>query len=297
MTSAVADAHSYDVTLPAGRTLHAFESGDPGGAVVIYHHGTPMSGLQAQSWTDAAAARRIRLVSFDRAGYGRSSRHEGRTVADVAADVAALADHLGVDRFHTYGVSGGGPHALACAALLPGRVISAATVASVAPYGADGLDFMAGMGQANIDEFDAALQGEDQLRPFLDKERVDMGDSTPEGLVEVMESLLPPVDKAVLSGQVAEHVHAASAYGLENGVDGWLDDDIAFTRDWGFDLTSIKVPLLLMQGEQDLMVPYAHGQWLAQQIPSVTTSLSPDEGHLSLAEKFGEVYDWLLSRA
>ena len=297
MTSAVADTRAFDVELPDGRTLRAFESGTPDGVPVVYHHGTPTSGLQARTWAEDATAKGIRLLSYDRAGYGRSSRHEGRNVSDVAADIAALADQVGADRFHTYGVSGGGPHALACAALLPDRVISAATVASVAPYDAEGLDFLAGMGQGNIDEFGAALAGEHELRPFLDKEQVEMRDATPEGLQEVLASLLPPVDKEVLTGERAAFLHAASAYGLERSVDGWLDDDLAFTHSWGFDVASIGVPLLLMQGEQDLMVPFAHGQWLVSQLPTVEPVLSADDGHLSLAERFADVHAWLLAHA
>ena len=295
--TAVADSRTFDVDLPEGRTLRGFESGSADGVPVVYHHGTPTSGLQARSWAEDAAAKGIRLLSYDRAGYGLSSRHEGRTVGDVAADIAALADHLGIRRFHTYGVSGGGPHALACAALLPDRVISAATIASVAPYAAEGLDFLAGMGQANIDEFDAALAGEHELRPFLEKEQVEMRDSTPDGLREVLDSLLPDVDKAALTGSRAEYLHAASAYGLERSVDGWFDDDIAFTQPWGFDVTSIGVPLLLMQGEQDLMVPFAHGRWLASQLPTAEPVLSADDGHLSLAERFADVHAWLLTHS
>jgi pimeloyl-ACP methyl ester carboxylesterase len=297
MTDAVADARPFNVPLADGRTLHAFESGDTEGIAVVYHHGTPTSGLQAQTWAEDATAKGIRLLSYDRAGYGESSRQAGRSVADVAADIAGLLDHLGIDRFHTWGVSGGGPHTLACAALLPDRVISAATIASAAPYDADGLDFLGGMGQANIDEFGAAIAGEDELRPFLDKERDAMRDSTPEGLIEVLDSLLPPVDKAALTGPRAEFIHASSSYGLTHGIDGWLDDDFAFVKPWGFDVTDIRVPLRVMQGEQDLMVPYAHGTWLVGQIPGVEPALSPSDGHLSLAEKYGEVHDWLLSHS
>ena len=295
MTAAVADARAFDVPLADGRNLHAFESGDPDGVAVVYHHGTPTSGLQARTWADDAAAKGIRLLSYDRAGYGESSRQAGRRVADVAADIAGLLDHLGIDRFHTWGVSGGGPHTLACAALLPDRVISAATIASAAPYDAEGLDFLGGMGQGNIDEFGAAIAGEEKLRPFLEEEREAMRDSTPEGLLDVLESLLPPVDQAALTGARAQFVHAASSYGLTHGVDGWLDDDFAFVKPWGFDVTDIRVPLRVMQGEQDLMVPYAHGTWLVGQIPDVEPVLSPEDGHISLAEKFGEVHDWLLA--
>jgi pimeloyl-ACP methyl ester carboxylesterase len=295
MTAAVADARAFDVPLADGRTLHAFETGDPDGVAVVYHHGTPTSGLQARTWAVDAAVKRIRLLSYDRAGYGESSRRAGRSVADVAADIAGLVDHLGIDRFHTWGVSGGGPHTLACAALLPDRVISAATIASAAPYDAQGLDFLGGMGQGNIDEFGAAIAGEQELRPFLDEEREAMRDSTPEGLLDVMESLLPPVDKAALTGERAEFVHASASYGMTHGVDGWLDDDLAFVKPWGFDVADIRVPLRVLQGEQDLMVPYAHGTWLVDQIPGVEPLLSPDDGHISLAEKFRDVHDWLLA--
>lgn len=296
MTSPVADSRAFDVLLPDGRTLHAFESGVPDGVPVVYHHGTPSSGTQSRNWAEDAITKGIRLLSYDRAGYGGSSRHAGRRVAEVAGDVAALLDHVGVHRFLTWGVSGGGPHVLACAALLPERVIAAATIASAAPFDAPGLDFLAGMGQDNIDELGAAVAGEDELRKYLDEVVVELRESTPEGLKEVMNSLLPPVDKAALTGARAEFVHASMLHGLESGVDGWLDDDIAFTSPWGFDVSSIGVPLKLLQGQQDLMVPLAHGQWLSDHIPGVEAALPPDEGHISLAEKFGDVHDWLLAQ-
>ncbi len=294
-SAAVADARLFDVRLPDGRTLHAYESGDPDGVLVVYHHGSPTSGVQARSWAEDAAAKGIRFVSYDRAGYGGSSRHEGRSVADVAADIAAVADHLGADRFCTWGESGGGPHVLACAALLPERVMAAATIASAAPYDAEGLDFLAGMGEQNVEEFGAALEGESVLRPLLDVMRREILDATPSQLMAVLESLLPDVDKAVLTGTHAEYLHAAFAQSLLPGVDGWLDDDLAFTRSWDFSLGEIGVPVLICQGEADLMVPFAHGAWLTTQVPGAETMLLPDEGHVSLGEKFGEVHDWLLS--
>ncbi len=294
-SAAVADVRVFDVPLPDGRTLHGYESGDPDGILVVYHHGTPTSGVQATWWAEDAVKKGIRLVSYDRAGYGGSSRHEGRSVADVAADVAAVADHLGADRFCTWGESGGGPHVLACAALLPERVIAAATIASAAPYDAEGLDFLAGMGEPNVEEFGAALEGESALRPLLDVMRRETLAATPDQLTEVLDSLLPDVDKAVLTGEHAEYLHASFAQSLLLGVDGWLDDDLAFTQNWGFSLAAIRVPVLICQGEEDLMVPFAHGAWLAGQVPGAETMLLPDEGHISLGEKFGEVHDWLLS--
>jgi pimeloyl-ACP methyl ester carboxylesterase len=136
---------------PDGRALEAVDEGDPDGTLVVFHHGSPGAAVPFEPFDRAAAALGIRLVTISRAGFGASTRHHGRTVADAAADAAALADHLGAERFLTMGWSGGGPHALACAALLPDRVRAVATIAGVAPYDARGLDWTAGMGESNQD--------------------------------------------------------------------------------------------------------------------------------------------------
>jgi pimeloyl-ACP methyl ester carboxylesterase len=287
-------AAEHDVRAPDGRRLHVHEAGDPDGAVVLVHHGTPGSGLLAEPWARDARSRGIRLLGVDRPGYGGSDRHEGRSVADVAADAAAVVDAFGGGPFRTWGVSGGGPHALACAALLGGRVRCAAVIASVAPPDADGLDWMAGMGQANVEEFSAAVAGPQALRPFLARESAGLVAGGPAGLVEGLSSILPPVDAAALTGEFGRFVHAWMAAGLRPGDDGWVDDDLAFVRPWGFDPGSIAVPVLLLQGEQDLMVPFAHGRWLAARIPGVTPWLTERDGHLSLLAQVGRVHGWLL---
>jgi pimeloyl-ACP methyl ester carboxylesterase len=221
---------------------------------------------------------------------------EGRTVADAAADVAALADAIGVDRFFTWGISGGGPHALACAALLGDRVLAAAVVGSVAPYDAAGLDFLQGMGDDNLDEFAAAAKGPDALSHYLAGMRSELLGASPEELREAMASLLPDVDKVALTGDTAEFLHGAMTSGLRHHGDGWLDDDVAFVNGWGFDVSSIEVPLLVAQGEQDLMVPFSHGTWLAAHVPSATARLLADEGHISLQARIPEVHSWLLEQ-
>ncbi|MBA2531414.1 MAG: alpha/beta hydrolase [Nocardioidaceae bacterium] len=128
MTPAASPARETDITTPDGRRLQVYEAGEPGGEPVLVHHGTPGCGLLAEPWVTDAANRGIRLVSFARPGYGRSHRHPGRRVVDVAADAVAVADAFGFERFRTWGVSGGGPHALGCAAALPDRVIAAASL-------------------------------------------------------------------------------------------------------------------------------------------------------------------------
>ncbi len=258
-----------------GRTIAIHEGGDRHGLPVIVHHGTPGDGRIYPPWAADAAARGIRLIGFDRAGYGGSDRDEGRSVASAAFDAEAIADALELERFATYGISGGGPHTLACAALLGDRVVGAATIAGAAPSDADDLDFMAGMGEDNVEEFSAALAGEAQLRPLLERAREGMLGATAEELVAELRTILSPPDVAVVTGELAEYLLGSTAGGLRDGVDGWLDDDLAFARPWGFDVGDIRVPLALWQGEQDLMVPLAHGRWLAAHLPGVeATDLS-----------------------
>jgi pimeloyl-ACP methyl ester carboxylesterase len=283
------------IDLPDGRGLAVVEAGDPGGAPVIVHHGTPGCGDLYRPRIEDARERGIRLVGYDRAGYGDSDRRAGRSVADVVADIAALADALGIDRFATWGASGGGPHTLACAALLPDRVVAAATFAGAAPYGEPDLDFMAGMGEDNVKEFGAALEGEDALRPLLEDFTAAVADSTPEQLADEMRTLLSPPDAAALTGELAEHLYGNFRGATRHGVGGWADDDLAFTRPWGFDVGAISVPVQLWQGGQDLMVPQAHGEWLAAHVPNAEVHIAPDDGHLTVVEhNVGEVHAWLL---
>ena len=184
-----------------------------------------------------------------------SDRHPGRRIADVVADTEAVADALDAERFLVFGESGGGPYALGCATLLPARVIAAVSMSGPAPFDADGLDFMAGMGQDNIDEVNAALAGEHSLRTYLSEQREALLATNPQTMHQVMESLLSPVDKAVLTGDLVDWLHAASIRGLEPGYDGWLDDDAATVRPWGFDLSDNRVPVLIQAGKQDRFVP------------------------------------------
>ncbi len=278
---------------PDGRALVVREDGDPDGFPVLVHHGTPGSGRLYAPWAQDAARRGIRLVGYDRPGYGESTRHAGRSIADAAADVAAIADALGFERFATWGASGGGPHALATAALLGGRVVAAATIASVAPCGAPGLEFMTGMGEDNVVEFEAALAGEATLREALDAMReAILGGGQVEAAAE-METLLSAGDAELMGGPLGAYVLDSIRLGLEHGVDGWLDDDLAFVRTWGFDPATIAVPVQLRQGAQDRMVPFAHGEWLAARIPGVDAQLTAGDGHLTLLERVGEVHAWL----
>jgi pimeloyl-ACP methyl ester carboxylesterase len=202
-------------------------------------------------------------------------------VADVVGDTAEVLAALGIEECLVAGWSGGGPHALACAARLRG-VRAALVIAGVAPYRADGLDFLAGMGDDNVAEFGAALEGDDALHAFLAPLYPQLKDVTPEGIIESLRSLLPDIDRAVLTDEFGEDLAAGVREGLRVGVDGWFDDDMAFVRRWGFGLDEVRVPTGLWQGDVDLMVPFAHGEWLAAHVPEVSAHLLAGEGHLSI---------------
>jgi pimeloyl-ACP methyl ester carboxylesterase len=269
------------VRLPGGRSLDIRVSGPTDGLPLIFHHGTPGAATPVRVLERAAHARGLRLVTTSRPGYGDSDRHPGRAVADVAADASAVLASLGAGRCLVAGWSGGGPHALACGARLEAAA-AVLVIAGVAPYGAAGLDWLAGMGEENVDEFSAALGGEDKLRSYLLQAREHLKDITAAEIVSSLETLLPDVDRAVLTGEFGEDMAAGFREAVRAGVDGWLDDDLAFTRPWGFSLDEINIPVMIWQGSADLMVPFAHGQWLAAQLPRASAHLEQGEGHLSV---------------
>ncbi|HUJ55047.1 MAG TPA: alpha/beta fold hydrolase [Gaiellaceae bacterium] len=285
-----------DITLRDGRTLHVYEEGDPSGNVVVEHHGTPGSGLGYAPDLELARERGLRILSYDRAGYGGSTPKPGRAVVDVVADIDDAVAELGVERYVSLGASGGCPHSFACGARSE-RCVAAVAIASPTPYPADGLDWMAGMGEQNVEEFSAALRGPDALVPYLERDAAEFSQATPEQIKDVMASLLPPVDAAVLTGARAVHAKERFDRAIANGVAGWRDDDLAFAHPWGFELDEIRVPSLLWQGVQDMMVPVAHGRWLAERIPGVEAHISDEDGHLSIAVgRLGEIYDWVAAR-
>jgi len=286
-----------DVETADGRTLTVREAGDPNGIPVLVHWGTPSSSMLYEPHIRDAERRGIRLFSYDRPGYGHSTRQHGRTIADCAADVAAVCDALGVHRLSVWGVSGGGPHALATAALLPDRVAAAAALASVAPVDAEGLDFLEGMGEQNIVSFTAAQAGEESHRARHDIEAAEMLGATAEELVEVMSTLLGPADRNVLTTDFAQFMVDDFQAGAIAGTNGWFDDEEAFVRPWGFEPASIRVPVLICQGEDDRFVPYGHGVWLAEHVPGCEAWLTPEDGHLTLIEhRVPDVHAWLLER-
>ena len=284
------------VSGPGGRPLEVIVSGPDDGVPLIEHHGTPGGAAPYAPFVDEAARRGLRHVAYSRPGYAGSARDEGRSVASCAADVAAILDSLGAERCYTYGFSGGGPHALACAALLAGRVVKAASVAGVAPWDAEGLDWKAGMGEENLEEFTAIEDGPDALRAFLERAAAGLGGVSGEQVAASLGDLIGDADRRALTGAFADHMAAWIGAGVAGGIDGWFDDDIAIRNPWGVDLGAVTVPVTVWQGDDDRMVPFAHGRWLAAHVAGAHAELRPGEGHLSIAvAAYGEILDDLLA--
>jgi len=291
--STVPEHLEHRIPTPDGRILAVAEWGDPNGIGLFALHGTP--GGRISYWMDPGIYARhgVRRLTIDRPGYGDSTRHRGRTVADGAADVATVADALGVRQFAVTGGSGGGPHALGVAALLRDRVLRCLADVSIAPYGADGVDFLAGMNAGNVAEFNAALEGEHVLRGLLERERATtlqrLADGNSNFLGDDYE--MGEADQA----QMAKHLDRIAHHMIDclrPGVDGWIDDDIAFTKPWGFDVESISVPVYLTYGRADNLVPAAHGDWLAAHIPHAEVHVT-DVGHLGDDSVVEEQLAWL----
>jgi pimeloyl-ACP methyl ester carboxylesterase len=279
---------------PDGRTLAIEEAGDPNGRPVLVHGGTPNSRHLYPPHSIDAAVRGLRLISYDRPGYGGSTPQPGRSVADCAVDVRAICAELGISRLAMWGISGGGPHVLACAALLPDLVTAVASLASLAPLDAEGLDWFAGMGELNAEDIRLFLRDREAARAKLESDREEILAASAADLKGALQSLLSPVDAAVLKDALADYLVYCDHEGLAPGGQGWWDDGVAHSSPWGFELSAISVPVLLMHGRQDQFVPFGHGQWLAARIPGVEARLLDQDGHLTLAaNRIPEVHTWL----
>jgi pimeloyl-ACP methyl ester carboxylesterase len=271
-----------DRQLSDGRTLHCYDTG-AGRLAVFYHHGTPNIGVPPAPLFPASERLGIRWVGYDRPGYGGSTPQPGRDVASAAADVALVADELGLDRFAVLGHSGGGPHALACGALLPGRVLGVVSISGLAPYGAVGLDWFAGMNASAAASLRAATEGR------AAKERY-------EASAEFDPEMFTPADHAALDGTWSWFGSVVGP-ALETDEGGAVDDDLAYVAPWGFDAAQVRAPVLLMHGGQDRMAPSTHSEWLARSCPSAEMRLYPDDGHISVLNSAESGLDWLAEHA
>ncbi|HTU02456.1 MAG TPA: alpha/beta hydrolase, partial [Candidatus Sulfotelmatobacter sp.] len=271
-----------------GRTLAYEQQGDPGGVPVFALHGTPGSRLSGLH-PDPEKVRKwgLRLITYDRPGYGGSTRRHGRSVGDCVADIVTLAEELGLERFAVTGSSGGGPHALAAAARLPERVTRAECNVGPAPYEAEGLDYFNGMDPENAKEVGWALAGEETLVPELEREAqkaLDRLDVDPAALLS--EFNLSEADRAVLAQEVMkQRMRISFIEAMTQGIAGWVDDDLAFVRPWGFEVAEIRVPVQVRYGAGDVLVPPGHGAWLAAHIPGATVLVDEVSGHISTPDE------------
>ena len=281
--------HSAD-----GRKVAVLETGNPHGKPVFLLHGTPGSRLGPRPRGRLLYKLGVRLITFDRPGYGRSDRLASRMVADVVPDVQAIADKLGLDSFAVLGRSGGGPHALACAALLPQRVTRAGVLVGLAPWAAEGLDWFAGMSDSNVREFTAAATQPAALTAQLAAVAAQIK-ADPTSHVSTLSPEMPASDRRIMADTGIRALLAANfAEALRDSAAGWIDDDLAFCSPWGFDLADITAPVLLWHGEADVFSPVAHTRWLADRIPGAVLSIWPGSAHFAALEVVPDVLSWLI---
>jgi pimeloyl-ACP methyl ester carboxylesterase len=285
------------IQAPDGRALEILSDGPEDGDLVFLHLGTPSAAELFGPHVEAGASRGLRHVTYSRPGYGDSDRVEHRAVADCVAHVAAIADAMGAERFYVTGWSGGGPHVLATAALLADRVLAASTMGGVAPVDATGLDWLAGMGDENMEEFEAMKAGPEALEAYLIPEAEKMEKVTTEDVSASLGDLVSAADHEALTGAYGPYAVAGMRRAVRQGIWGWFDDDAELMAPWGFELDAIAVPVTVWQGGQDRFVPPAHAEWLAATIPGATLRLLPDEGHLSIKiTEYGNALDDLIER-
>ncbi|MFF7203563.1 alpha/beta fold hydrolase [Streptomyces sp. NPDC008141] len=299
------------VTAPGGGELAYEVWGDPKGHPVFLMHGTPGSRLGPRPRTFDLHKLGIRLIAYDRPGYGDSERHEGRSVADAAKDVLAVAEAVGIaDRYSVVGRSGGGPHALACAARTPERVASVAAVVSVAPP-VEGFDWLAGMAESNVSTYTLIKDHHpdlSQLGKVLARSAEDIR-RNPSSLLTSLNEEMPTADRLVVADAEIRRLllrNYLSAVGefTDTSEDpphptGWIDDLVAFRKPWGFQPQSIQkdVPVLLWHGEHDVFAPLSHFHWLADNIPGATAVLQPSVAHFSALPALLPILAWVRDRA
>jgi pimeloyl-ACP methyl ester carboxylesterase len=273
-----------DIKLDDGRMLHFYDTGGPDDRLpVVWHHGTPNLGSPPEPLIPAAERLGVRWISYNRPAYGRSTPRPGRDVASAAEDVAAVADALRLERFAVMGHSGGSAHALACAALLPERVVAAVCMSGLAPRRAEGLDWFAGMGKASAAQLRAAVAGRADIEHYL-------------ATTEFDPELFVPADHEALSGRWA-WLAGVAGKAIDDGPDGAVDDELAFVTRWGFEPARIDPPVLFVHGALDRIVPSAHSAWLARHTPSSELWLRPDDGHVSILDSAADALAWLRAQA
>jgi pimeloyl-ACP methyl ester carboxylesterase len=281
------------VRTAGGRQLSVEIFGDTEGIPVFLLHGTPGSRLGPRPRGVVLHRLGVRLIAFDRPGYGSSDRLPGRQVADAASDVEAIADAYQLERFAVVGRSGGGPHALACAALLAHRTTRAAVLVGLAPHGADGLDWFDGMAQSNVTEFSAAAADIELISARLTSAAESIR-ADPASLLASLQAELPDPDRRVVADHGIRSMLVRNyAEAVRSSPYGWIDDALAFSSPWGFDPATVTVPVLLWHGESDVFSPASHARWLAERIPSATVLVQAGAAHFGALDVLPDILRWL----
>jgi pimeloyl-ACP methyl ester carboxylesterase len=284
---------SYLIKTPDGRQISTQTYGDPDGKPVFLLHGTPGSRLGPHPRGAVLHRLGIQLIAFDRPGYGESDRHEGRRVADAAADVLTIADAYGLEKFAVVGRSGGGPHALACAALLPDQLTKVAVLVGLAPRGAEGLDWYDGMTESNILEHTAAADGYKGVAA-LTEAAADAVRADPASLLASLQPEMPDPDRRVVADRgIRSMLLETYAEALRTSSHGWVDDALAFYSPWGFDPATITAPVLLWHGAIDNLSPVSHARWLADRIPNAAVVVQAGAAHFGALDVLPDILRWL----
>jgi pimeloyl-ACP methyl ester carboxylesterase len=284
--------------LPDGRVFEYSAAGNPGRELLVFCVGTPSAVVDFPYVADAAAARGLRSVICSRPGYGWSTRNEGRTVADAAFDTAALADHLGAERFLVMGWSGGGSTALACSALLPARVRAAVVLAGTAPPVEAGEVWTTWFPPDMADEVRALrTKPPAELAPEYEQAAKQFAELSGEHMANSENQ--SAADKAALIEvpEVAEWLARSIQSATSAGIWGWLDDDLAWAKPWGFDVAGIREPEIDRHGDEDGFVSIEQGRWLAAHIPGARFDEMPGGGHTTVGVPIDPVITDMLDAA
>ncbi|MEV5968222.1 alpha/beta fold hydrolase [Kribbella sp. NPDC051952] len=279
-----------------GRRVPYCLYGPSTGRPVVFEYGTPGFRQLSPSMVDAALRAGAQLLVVDRPGFGGSDRYKGRAIVDVVGDVVGVVNSLGWDSFAIWGGSGGAPHALACAAVLGSRVTRCASVVGPAPFDAEGLDWYAGMSPGNVEEFTAAAIGEGAYRPLVQRLAEEAVASVESGSIQVADDYhLPESDLVALRARRTEDGYVDRMRATyTGGIDGWIDDCIAMTRPWGFDLQTLAVPISVWYGPDDVLSPRGHAEHLLTAIPHAQRQELPAGGHVLSTADLAAIYHWLL---
>ncbi|GAA2366248.1 alpha/beta hydrolase [Catellatospora methionotrophica] len=279
-----------------GRQLAVEVSGARDGFPVFLLHGTPGSKSGPRPRPIALYRMGVRLISYDRPGYGDSTRQRGRRVIDAAQDVKAIAEHLQIDRFAVVGRSGGGPHALACAAALGDRVIRTVVLVGLAPAAAPGLDWFEGMAPSNVDEYGEA---DADLAALMETLRNRTADALadPDSMLRFLAPQMSAPDRRVIDDvTIRRLLHETYREALQRGPEGWIDDALAFRKHWGFELSEVKSPVRLWHGADDTFSPESHSRWLESQLHDAEAEIQPDAGHFGAMEILPRILAWVVGQ-